>query len=51
MNGGPVWLEPREDNVEAANEQVAENLVNEGDDQVIGCLIKFLQLLIAELPK
>ncbi len=34
MNGGPVWLEPREDNVEAANEQVAENLVNEGDDQV-----------------
>ena len=34
MNGGPAWLEPREDNVEAANEQVAENLVNEGDNQV-----------------
>ena len=35
MNGGPAWLEPREDNVEApANEQLAENLVNEGDNQV-----------------
>ena len=34
MNGGPAWLEPREDNVVPANEPVAENLVHEGDDQV-----------------
>lgn len=35
MNGGPAWLEPREDNAgAAANEQVAENLVNEFDNQV-----------------
>ena len=34
MNGGPAWLEPREDNAEAPNEPVAENLVNEGGNQV-----------------
>ena len=34
MNGGPAWLEPREDNAVPHNEPVAENLVNEGDDQV-----------------
>jgi hypothetical protein len=33
MNGGPAWLEPREDNVDVANEQVAENLVNAGVNQ------------------
>ncbi|CAB3989401.1 E3 ubiquitin- ligase MARCH6 isoform X1 [Paramuricea clavata] len=33
MNGGPAWLEPREDNVEVANDQVAENLVNAGVNQ------------------
>lgn len=35
MNGGPAWLEPREDNVAAAaNEHGAENPPNEGANPV-----------------